>query len=70
VLELLVAVPMHVVVRRRNECCAGMQTGFAICVGAAMAIIALGPAVFVLYHRRWKNLRKSAQSADIPSADR
>ena len=54
VLELLVAVPMHVVVRRRNECCAGMQTGFAICVGAAMAIIALGPAVFVLYHRRWK----------------
>jgi hypothetical protein len=56
VLELLVAVPMHVVVRRRTECCAGMQTGFAIAVGAAMAVIALGPAVFVLYHRRWKQV--------------
>ena len=65
VLELLVAVPMHVVVRRRNECCAGMQTGFAICVGAAMAVVALGPAVFVLYHRRWGDLHRPKPPNDL-----
>ena len=65
VLEMLVAVPMHIVVRRRNECCAGMQTGFAICVGAAMAIIALGPAVFVLYHRRWKEVYQAKPPGDL-----
>ena len=54
VLELLIAVPMHLVVRRRTECCAGMVTGMAICVGALVAIAALGPGVLFLYHRRWK----------------
>jgi hypothetical protein len=45
---------MHLVVRRRSECCAGIMTGTAICVGALVAILALGPGVFFLYRRRWK----------------
>ncbi|MGD0767201.1 MAG: hypothetical protein ABSB42_03155 [Tepidisphaeraceae bacterium] len=52
VLELLVAVPSHVIVRRRNECCAGMATGFGICVGLSVMIVSLGPSVLILYHRR------------------
>ena|SRR5690348_6363037 len=65
VLELLVAVPMHVVVRRRTECCAGIATGLAICVGAAIAVISIGPAILMLYHRRWKQVyvpRKQPES--------
>jgi hypothetical protein len=53
-LELAIAVPMHLVVRRRTECCAGMLTAAAICLGAVTAIVSLGPGVYFLYHRRWK----------------
>lgn len=62
VLELLVAVPMHLVVRRRSECCAGIVTGMAICVGALVAILALGPGVFFLYRRRWKETYEPASA--------
>jgi hypothetical protein len=57
VAELLVAVPSHVIVRRRNECCADIPTALAICVGVAVLIISLGPAVAFLYVRRWKQIR-------------
>jgi hypothetical protein len=30
-----------------------MATGFAICLGVVTAIVALGPGVFFLFHRRW-----------------
>jgi hypothetical protein len=53
-LELLVAIPMHLVVRRRSYCCAGENTGMAIGVGIVVMIIALGPAVFFLFFRRYK----------------
>jgi hypothetical protein len=56
VLELLVAVPMHVIVRRRTDCCAGLETGVGICVGVTVMIVAFGPAVLVLYWKRWKQL--------------
>jgi hypothetical protein len=55
-LELLVAVPAHIIVRQRNECCAGIFTGIGICLGIAIAIIAFGPAVFLLYHRRCRQI--------------
>ncbi len=51
-LELLVAVPMHLVARRRPECCAGIASGVAIAVGACVAVIALGPGIFFLISRR------------------
>jgi hypothetical protein len=56
VLELLVAVPSHVIVRRRNECCAGIGTGIGICVGVSIMIVSLGPSVFFLYHRRRRQI--------------
>jgi hypothetical protein len=55
VVELLVAVPMHLIVRKRTECCAGMMTGFAICVGVLTALVAIGPGIFFLFYRRWKD---------------
>lgn len=56
VLELVVAVPMHLIVRRRDECCAGMYTATGIAVGLIVAVIALGPAVLFLFYRRHKLL--------------
>jgi hypothetical protein len=54
VLELLVALPMHLVVRRRTQCCAGVATGVGIGVGLVVMLIALGPAVFFLFYRRYR----------------
>jgi predicted nucleic acid-binding Zn ribbon protein len=54
VLELLIALPMHLVVRRRPECCAGLGTGLGIGVGIIVMVIAMGPAVFFLFFRRYK----------------
>jgi hypothetical protein len=56
VLELLIAIPMHLVVRRRTECCAGLSTGFGIGVGILVMLIALGPAIFFLFYRRYKQV--------------
>jgi len=56
VLELLVAIAMHMVVRRRAECCAGIGTGIGIGVGLTVMLIALGPAVFFLFYRRYKQV--------------
>lgn len=58
VLELLIAVPTHIVVRRRTECCAGLSTGMAICVGVLVMLLAFGPSVGFLYYRRWQQVRR------------
>jgi len=57
VLELLVAVPTHIVVRRRTECCAGIATGIGICAGVAVMLLAFGPSIGFLYYKRWKQVR-------------
>jgi hypothetical protein len=68
VLELLVAVPTHVVVRRREECCAGIATGMGICIGIGVMIVAFGPSVALLYYRRWKQI-KPPSPRNHPSQD-
>jgi hypothetical protein len=56
VAELLVAVPAHLVVRKRPYCCAGIYTGTAIAFGVIAMIIAFGPSVGFLFYRRWKRI--------------
>ena len=57
-LELLIAVPMHLVARRRTVCCAGMASAMAIGLGVVIAVVTIGPVMFWLYYRRWDQVRQ------------
>jgi hypothetical protein len=56
ILELLVAVPTHIVARHRNYCCAGFQTFLGIAFGLSVMLFSFGPGVFFLFVQRWKRL--------------
>lgn len=56
ILELLVAIPTHIVARQRGECCAGMLTFIGLACGMSVMLFAFGPSVFFLFARRWKQL--------------
>lgn len=57
ILELLVAIPSHIISRHRHECCAPTFTLFAIATGLSIALLSFGPAVFFLFAKRIKDKR-------------
>ncbi len=56
ILELLVAVPTHIVARYRDYCCAGFLTFLGLAFGLSVMIFSFGPGVFLLFVGRWKQL--------------
>ncbi len=56
ILELLVAIPTHIVARARDYCCAGFWTFLGIALGVSVMLFSFGPGVFFLFVARWKRL--------------
>ena len=56
ILELLVAVPTHIVARHRDYCCAGAMTFIGMAFGVSVMLFSFGPGVFFLFIQRWKRL--------------
>ncbi len=69
ILELLVAVPSHVFVRRRDDCCAPAGTFWGIATGISVMLLCFGPGVFFLFVERFKRLQPKEMNADGPPQD-
>ena len=52
ILELLVAIPSHIISRHRDECCAPPLTLMGIATGLSIALMSFGPGVFFLFAQR------------------
>ena len=61
ILELLVAVPSHIVVRRRGDCCAPGFTFFGIATGVVIMALAFGPELFFLFCRRFEQMKPAGK---------
>ena len=57
ILELLVAVPCHVIVRQRNDCCAPFITFWGIATGMTVMLMSFGPGVFFLFAARIRDMK-------------
>ena len=68
ILELLIAVPSHIIVRRRNDCCAPDGTFWGIATGISVMLLCFGPGVFFLFVERFGRLKPKPQSDDKDSA--
>lgn len=52
VLELLVAVPSHIVVRHKDVCCAHGLTAVGMATGLVVILMSFGPGLYFLYAER------------------
>lgn len=61
ILELLVAVPSHIIVRRRDDCCAPGFTFFGIATGLVIMALAFGPGLFFLFRERLEKMKPKSK---------
>jgi hypothetical protein len=64
VLELIVAVPSHVIVRRRDDCCAPAGTFWGIATGISVMLLCFGPGVYFLFVERIQRLQPRPPPAE------
>jgi hypothetical protein len=57
VLEILIAIPAHILSRQRGECCAPGFTLFGLVTGISVAVMAFGPGLFFLFARKVREKR-------------
>lgn len=65
ILELLIAVPAHIYVRQRHDCCAGFETGFGIAFGVAVMLFSFGPGIFYLLIARINAKNKGSRESVV-----
>jgi hypothetical protein len=63
ILELLIAVPTHIVARCRDYCCAGFMTFIGLTMGVSVMLFSFGPGVFFLFVARWRRLHPAQDAA-------
>ncbi|HEU6448407.1 MAG TPA: hypothetical protein VFV23_08225 [Verrucomicrobiae bacterium] len=68
ILELIVAVPSHVIVRRRDDCCAPAGTFWGIATGISVMLLCFGPGVFYLFVERCNRLKSKSIKEAIPKS--
>jgi len=52
ILEVIVAIPSHIISRQRGECCAPILSLLGIATGLSVALLAFGPSIFLLFVKR------------------
>jgi hypothetical protein len=57
ILDLLIAVPSHVIVRRRDDCCAPAGSFWGIATGISVMLLCFGPGVYFLFVERFGRLK-------------
>lgn len=55
ILELLVAVPSHIIVRQREDCCAPIASFWGIVTGISVMLLSFGPGIFFLFAARMRS---------------
>jgi len=63
ILELLVAVPSHIIVRHRDDCCAPIASFWGIVTGLSVMLLSFGPGIFFLFAARIRSRRPRSQDA-------
>ena len=61
ILELLVAVPSHIIVRRRGDCSAPGLTWLGIAAGLVIMAMAFGPGLFFLFCKRFERMKPASK---------
>lgn len=57
ILELLVAIPSHIIVRQKDECCAPIFTFAGIATGLSVMLLSFGPGIIFLYAKKIRKKR-------------
>jgi len=68
VIELLIAVPCHVIVRQRDTCCAQGISAVGLSTGIAVMLLTLGPGVWFLYQKKLDKYESRKPAAGGPAA--
>ncbi len=63
VLELLVAVPSHIVVRQKEVCCAHGLTALGMATGLVVILMSFGPGLYFLYAERIRSKANGTEKA-------
>jgi hypothetical protein len=64
ILELLVAVPSHIIVRRREDCCAPGLTFLGIATGLVIMALAFGPGLYFLFRERFERMKPRSKRSN------